>query len=533
MLGILCTYGAANVFAKRKSEELIQAQEVLRESEKKLSQIVEGSSTPTFVVDKEHTVTHWNRACENLTGVSSSEIVGTKKQWSPFYSEERPIMADVIVDELTEEEIVKYCGGMYKKSALIEGAYEAEDFFPHFGDKWLFFTAAPLRDHRGKVVGAIETLQDVTAHKRAEGALRESEEKYRLLAENTIDCIWQLNLDFEFTYVNPSVLQMVGFTQEEWIGSSLSEHCSPETLEFMRGLAKDELKKGPESPGVTFEIPLLCKNGEKIAVEISSTILFDGDGNPVGFQGVTRDITERKQAEEELKQTLEDLKRSNAELEQFAYVASHDLQEPLRMVASYMKLLERRYKGKLDADADVFIGYAVDGANRMQTLIQDLLTYSRVGTRGNPFEPTDCEVVLEQILTNLKITIEDSGAVLTHDALPTVMADASQLGQLFQNMIENAIKFRSDESPRIHVSAEQKGAEWLFSVRDNGIGIEPEFFERIFVIFQRLHGRAEYSGTGIGLAVCKKIVERHGGRIWVESEPGKGTTFFFTIPAKD
>jgi len=835
LVGIFCTYGAANVFARRKSEEVIKAQDVLRESENNLSQIVESSSVPTFVIDKGHIVTHWNRACENITGVSASEVIGTKKQWLAFYSAERPVMADLIVDEPSKEEIAKYYGGKYKKSVLIDKAYEAEEFFPLLGEsgKWLFVTAAPLRDREGKVTGAIETLQDVTASKQAEDALRESEVKYRLLAENTIDCIWQMNLNLEFTYVNPAILQMFGFTQEEWIGSSLSEHCSPEALEFMSGKAMDELNKDSEASSATFETQMLRENGETIAVEITGMLLFDETKNPVGFQGTTRDISERKQAEEalisserflnsiveqspvsmwisdsegtilkqnqacrdlfgvrdkevigkynlfkdnifqeqgliplirdvfkkgevarfevdynlsrikhlevreakhiiievviapiigsqgnvinaviqhkdvtkqrraeeelrksegqskhlysmvrlmcdnlpdliwtkdlegkfifanksccevllnakdtdepigktdiyfgnrekeshpenpdyhtfgatctdsdravietrkalrseesgnvkgeflyldvykapfwdekgdligtvgcariitrekeieearrlaeeKLKQLVIDLERSNAELEQFAYVASHDLQEPLRMVSSYVQLLAQRYKGKLDSDADDFIGYAVDGAIRMQTLINDLLAYSRVGTRGKPPEPTDCETVHEQVLTNLKMAIEKSGAVITHDALPTVMADESQLVQLFQNLIENAIKFRGDEVPRIHISATRGSAfvdsdsrqenthheAWVFAVRDNGIGLEPEFFDRIFTIFQRLHSRDEYAGTGIGLAVCKKIVERHGGRIWVESELGMGTTFFFSIPAR-
>ena len=387
-----------------------ESEVALRESEKELSQILGGTSVPTFVIDKNHTVTHWNKACENLTGVSAGEMVGNRNHWTAFYSAKRPVMADPIMNELPEEEMVRRYNGKCQESAPMDGAYEAERFFPDLGDsgKWLFFTAGLLRNYQGKVIGAIETFQDITERKTAEQALRESEKELRL--------------------------------------------------------------------------------------------------------------------------TVANLKHSNVQLEQFAYIASHDLQEPLRMMSIYVQLLARRYKGRLDSDADDFIAYAVDGATHMQALINDLLAFSRVGTRGKPLEQTDCETVLEQAVTNLKMAIEDSHALVTHNPLPTVMADASQLIQLIQHLIDNAIKFKGDEPPHIHVSAEQKEGEWVISVADDGIGIKPEFFDRIFVIFKRLHGRNTYSGTGIGLAVCKKIVERHKGRIWVESKPEKGTTFFFTIP---
>jgi signal transduction histidine kinase len=241
-------------------------------------------------------------------------------------------------------------------------------------------------------------------------------------------------------------------------------------------------------------------------------------------------LEEHQVADERLSKTNTDLMRSNKELEQFAYIASHDLQEPLRMVASYLQLLEQRYKGKLDQNADEFIGYAVDGAVRMQRMINDLLDYSRVGTRGDAFAPVDCNAVLEQAMANLRLKIRESGAVVTHDPLPVVQADAAQLVQVFQNHLSNSIKFRGKTEPVIHVSAEHKENEWLFSVRDNGIGFDPVYADKIFTIFQRLHTATRYPGSGIGLSICKKIIERHGGRIWASSEPGKGAIFHFTIP---
>jgi light-regulated signal transduction histidine kinase (bacteriophytochrome) len=276
------------------------------------------------------------------------------------------------------------------------------------------------------------------------------------------------------------------------------------------------------------EIAAVHRDGHEFPIELSICPIQWGD--TFRFAAFVRDVTERKEAQQALARKIEELARSNAELEQFAYVASHDLQEPLRMVASYTQLLGRRYKGRLDSDADEFIGFAVDGANRMQTLIQDLLSYSRVTTKGQSFAVTDAAAACNDALKNLRGAVLDTGGVVTVGSLPAVLADATQLTQVFQNLIVNALKYRNPERPEIQITARQDGNVAVFAVRDNGIGIEPQYFERIFQMFQRLHTIKAYSGTGIGLALCKKIVQRHGGRIWVESEPGKGSTFLFTIP---
>jgi two-component system sensor histidine kinase/response regulator len=269
-------------------------------------------------------------------------------------------------------------------------------------------------------------------------------------------------------------------------------------------------------------------DGAEVLARIGTHLTLDSLRRQLQTQNIQ--LQHEIRAREEVQRALQ---RSNAELEQLAYVASHDMQEPLRMVASYLQLVAQRYQGKLDTDADEFIGFAVDGAKRMQTLINDLLSYSRVGTKARPLAPTACETLVATAISDLSVAIRETGARITHGPLPIVMADAMQLTQLFQNLLGNAIKYHGTEPPLVHIEAEPAGSDWCFSVRDNGIGIAPEYFERIFVLFQRLHGRREYSGTGIGLALCKKIIERHGGRIWVESTPGAGSVFRFTIPRHD
>jgi light-regulated signal transduction histidine kinase (bacteriophytochrome) len=245
---------------------------------------------------------------------------------------------------------------------------------------------------------------------------------------------------------------------------------------------------------------------------------------------MNEETKERRKAETAIDHYAAELERSNYELQQFAYVASHDLQEPLRMVTSYLGLLTKRYGDKLDKDANEFVAYATEGAARMQLLIQDLLAYSRVGTQGEPLRPMDCRSVLEQAKKNLTIALQEANGQVIHEPLPEVSGDATQLVQLFQNLLSNALKFRGRNKPLVQIGAVPNDGKWLFSVRDNGIGLNPDHAERIFVIFQRLHTNQEYDGTGIGLAICKRIVERHGGTIWVQSSPGEGATFYFTLP---
>jgi PAS domain S-box-containing protein len=359
---------------------------------------------------------------------------------------------------------------------------------------------------------------------------KQMDENIRLLAtvvRNSNDAVTVQDFEGRIISWNRGAELMYGYSEDEafqmtiWRLMPASKRTEQEQL--VRRLRAGETIH-------SFETQRLTREGRLLDVWLTVTKLVDDAGTPVGIASTDRDITERKRTEEVLKKTIADMDRSNKELEQFAYVASHDLQEPLRMVASFTQLLAKRYKDKLDADANEFIGYAVDGANRMQKMINDLLSYSRVGTRGKPFEAVGCTAILNQALTNLRMVIEETGAMITQDPLPTVMGEESQLVQLFQNLIDNAIKFRREEPPRIHISAEDRGNDWFFSIKDNGIGIDPQYNERIFIIFQRLHRREEYPGTGIGLTICKKIVERHGGRVWVDSQPGNGSTFYFTIP---
>ena len=387
---------------------------------------------------------------------------------------------------------------------------------------WVDSTIVGLAGADGKLHKYVAIRVDITERKRAE----EVRERLAAVVESSDDAIIGKTMDGTITIWNRGAEKVFGYSSAEAVGKTIHMLVPPERANE----EPDILARIGRGESVDhFETIRVRKDGTYIDVSTTISPIRDSSGVIVGASKIARDITERKRAERRLADKVEELARSNRDLEQFAYAASHDLQEPLRMVASYTQLLAERYCGKLDENADKFLGYAREGALRMQVLIRDLLAFSRVVQAGVTGKNVDCDVALEEALQSLTAAIEESGAVVTHTALPNVWADQTQMAQVFQNLIGNAIKFRNGAPPKCAVSAEKSGCNWLFSVSDNGIGIAPEYAENIFVVFQRLHDRDEYPGTGIGLAICKKIVERHGGNISVESQPGEGSTFSFAL----
>jgi PAS domain S-box-containing protein len=490
-----------------------------KESEAKYRGLMEAAPDAMVVVNQAGEIVLLNAQAENQFGYSRDELLGQKvTNIIPEGFAER-IIADGT--RTAAEALAQQIGTGIELNALRKDGSE----FP------IEIMLSPLESAEGILVTA--AIRDITVRKAADKHLAQMEGRYRGLLEAAPDAMVVVNQAGEIVLLNAQAENQFGYSRDELLGQKVT-NIIPDG--FADRLIADALRSVEDALdqqiGTGIELSGLRKDGTEFPIEIMLSPLESAEG--ILITAAVRNITTRKDAEKHLARKLEELFQSNQDLEQFAAIASHDLQEPLRMVASYTQLIARRYKGKLDSDADEFIAFAVDGAMRMQQLIQDLLAFSRVASRGAELLEISSEDALMRAIKNLGGAIQESGAVVSNDPLPRVLADESQLVQLFQNLVGNAIKYQKSGAPLVHISAVKNGnRKWIFSVKDNGLGIDPQYFERIFGMFQRLHKREEFSGTGIGLAICKKIVERHNGTISVESQPGQGSIFHFALDATE
>jgi PAS domain S-box-containing protein len=510
--GVLVTAAIRNISARKAAERYLARMEA------RYRGLLEAAPDAMVVVDKHGEIVLLNVQVEKQFGYPRNELIGQKvTNIIPEGFFERLIADDL---RSAEDALDQQIGTGIELTGRRKDGTE----FP------IEIMLSPLDSAEGILVTA--AVRNISVRKAAEQRLAAMEERYRGLLEAAPDAMVVVNQRGEIVLLNVQAENQFGYPRDELVGQ-LVTNIIPQG--FAERLLADDLRSAEDALaqqiGTGIELTGQRKDGTEFPIEIMLSPLDSAEG--ILVTAAIRNISVRRAAEEYLLQNVAELNRSNEELGQFAYIASHDLQEPLRMVTSYTQLLARRYKGQLDADADDFIAFAVEGAIRMQRLIEDLLAFSRVATTGEELVETSSEDALDQALKNLQWAIEDSGAVITHGPMPIVIADGMQLVQLFQNLIGNAIKYRDAGAPKIHISATSEGQRgWSFAVQDNGIGIDPMFFERIFGVFQRLHKRDEFSGTGIGLAICKKIVERHGGELSVQSQLGQGSTFSFSLPGR-
>jgi len=478
------------------------------EIQQRLAAIVESSDDAILSKDLNGIIRSWNRGAQRIFGYTADEIIGKHISTlaAPGHLDEIP----KILERIARGERVDH--------------YETKRKTKDGQIVTVSLTVSPIRDSTGTVIGASKVARDITG----QNAISELQQHLAAIVESSDDAIVSKDLDGIIRSWNRGAERLFGYRADEIIGKHISTLAAPERVDEIPDIL-DRLKRGERVDH--YRTKRKTKDGRILTVSLTVSPVRDAAGRIIGASKVARDITEREAQEHALSEANAALTRSNADLQQFAHSASHDLQEPLRMVAAYSELLKREFGEKLGSKGDQYIAYTIQGALRMEQLLNDLRAYAQASSSGQePAEYIDANEILDQALANLEAGIQESGASVTRAALPRIRIHGFQLEQIFQNLIGNSIRYRSNEPPLIHVAAERRGDEWLFSVQDNVIGIDPRYKELIFGIFKRLHSSAEYPGTGMGLALCQRVVERCGGRIWVESAPGRGSTFFFTIP---